>query len=158
MEGIEKIKKLSQETKDENIKKVAEYLINREDMDEKYLNEEKNLTDMWGFITDEARKKAQNGCAVLEDKEVYGLAIHYFDETNEALGLKTSDKKEKKEEATKQEENTKTVDNVEKQEEKAKVNNIEDVPAHKDDDIVMKYKGRPVTYKEFKDGTYLQLS
>ena len=61
-------------------------------MDEKYLNEEKNLTDMWSFITDEARKKAQNGCAVLEDKEVYGLAIHYFDETNEALGIKTSKK------------------------------------------------------------------
>ena len=28
----------------------------------------------------------------------------------------------------------------------------------KDDDIVMKYKGRAITYKEFKDGTYLQLS
>lgn len=158
MEGIKRIKELSQKEKDANIKKVAEYLINREDMNDKFLNEEKNLTDMWEFIKGEAKKKAQNGCAVIEDEEVYGLAVHYFDETNEALGLKTSDKKEKKEEAIKQEENTKTVDNVEKQEEKTKVNNIEDVPAHKDDDIVMKYKGRPVTYKEFKDGTYLQLS
>ena len=34
----------------------------------------------------------------------------------------------------------------------------EDVPAHKDDDVVMVYKGKPVTYKEFKEGTYLQLS
>jgi hypothetical protein len=142
MEGIEKIKKLSQETKDENIKKVAEYLINREDMDEKYLNEEKNLTDMWSFITDEARKKAQNGCAVLEDKEVYGLAIHYFDETNDALGIKTSKKETKIEK--KQE--------VQKEEKKA------DAPVHNDDDIVMVYKGKQITYKEFKSGSYLQLS
>jgi hypothetical protein len=152
MEGIERIKKLSQEQKDNNIKKVAEYLINREDMDEKYLNEEKNLIDMWQFIRDEARKKAQNGCAVMEDEEVYGLAIHYFDETNETLGIKTSNKKDKKEEATKQDENPKIVDNKEKQQ-----NKVEEVPAHKDDEIVMKYKGRPVTYKEFIDGTYLQL-
>lgn len=142
MEGIEKIKKLSQETKDENIKKVAEYLINREDMDEKYLNEEKNLKDMWSFITEEARKKAQNGCAVLEDKEVYGLAIHYFDETNEALGIKTSKKETKTEK--KQE--------VQKEEKKA------DAPVHNDNDIVMVYKGKPITYKEFKSGSYLQLS
>jgi hypothetical protein len=107
---------------------------------------------MWQFIRDEARKKAQNGCAVMEDEEVYGLAIHYFDETNETLGIKTSNKKDKKEEATKQDENPKIVDNKEKQQ-----NKVEEVPAHKDDEIVMKYKGRPVTYKEFIDGTYLQL-
>ena len=31
MEGIDRIKKLSQETNDQNIKRVAEYLINRDD-------------------------------------------------------------------------------------------------------------------------------
>ena len=46
MKGIERIKQFSKETKDQNIKKVAEYLINREDMNDKFLNEEKNLTDM----------------------------------------------------------------------------------------------------------------
>lgn len=147
MEGIERIKKLSQEQKDTNIKKVAEYLINREDLDEKFLNEEKNLKDMWEYIKKQAKEKAVNGCTVMDDEEVYGLAVHYFDETNEVLGIKAS-KKETKE--TKQEENTKKIDSKEEQK--------EEVPAHKDDDIVMKYKGRPITYKEFKDGTYLQLS
>lgn len=150
MDGIERIKKLSQEQKDANVNKIAEYLINREDLNEKFLNEEKNLQDMWDYIKEQAKEKAVNGCAVMEDEEVYGLAVHYFDETNETLGIKTSKKQAKSTKATKKEENPKKVDNEEKQK--------EDVPVHKDDDIVMKYKGKPVTYKEFKDGTYLQLS
>lgn len=152
MEGIERIKKLSQEQKDANIKKVAEYLMNREDLDEKFLNEEKNLIDMWDYIKKQAKEKAVNGCAVIEDEEVYGLAIHYFDETNETLGIKTS-KKETKQDAKTEENASKNKQDAPMQEEiKA------EVPEHKDDDIVMKYKGRDITYKEFKDGTYLQLS
>ena len=147
MEGIERIRVLSQEQKDTNIKKVAEYLMTRVDLDEKFMNEEKNLNDMWEYIKKQAKEKAVNGCAVMEDDDVYGLAVHYFDETNEALGIKASKKETK---ATKQEKIPTKVDSKEKQK--------EEVPTHKDDDIVMKYKGRPVTYKEFKDGTYLQLS
>lgn len=156
MEGIERIKKLSQEQKDANIQKVAEYLINREDMDEKYLNEEKNLIDMWNYIKEQAREKAVNGCAVIEDQEVYSLAIHYFDETNEALGIKTNKKtvKETKQDAKTEENASNSKQDAPVQEEKKN----KEVPKHKDDEIVMKYKGRPVTYKEFKDGTYLQLS
>lgn len=160
MKGIERIKQFSKETKDQNIKKVAEYLINREDMNDKFLNEEKNLTDMWEFIRDKAREKAINGCAVLEDQDVYNFAVHYFDETNEALGIKTSKKQNKpKEENTKQEAKVEENESNTKQEaEVRKEKKSEDVPAHKDDDVVMVYKGKPVTYKEFKEGTYLQLS
>lgn len=157
MEGIERIKQFLNDEKDNNIKKVAEYLINREDMNEKYLNEEKNLTDMWEFIKEEARKKAVNGCAALEDEEVYNLAIHYFDETNEALGIKKnqkSTKTDKKQDAKTEENASNTEQDAQMQPKESK----EDVPVYKDDDIVMKYKGRAITYKEFKDGTYLQLS
>lgn len=143
MEGIERIKKLSDEVKDTNIKKVAEYLINREDMDEKYRNDEKNLIEMWDFIKGQAKEQAENGCAVLEDEKVYGLAIHYFDESNEALGISKKEQKTTK---------AKTTDNKPGQFK----NKVEE--KHNDDDIVMKYKGKPVTYKEFKDGSYLQLS
>ena len=152
MEGIERIKKLSQEQKDSNIKRVVEYLINREDMNEKYLNEEKNLIDMWDYIKEQAKNKAINGCAVIEDEEVYGLAVHYFDETNESLGIKTNKKKTKQDAKTEEKALNNKQDVAMQEEIKA------EVPAHKDDDIVMKYKGRPITYKEFKDGTYLQLS
>ncbi len=160
MKGIERIKQFSKETKDQNIKKVAEYLINREDMNDKFLNEEKNLTDMWEFIRDKAREKAINGCAVLEDQDVYNLAVHYFDETNEALGIKTTKKQTKPKEETKKQD-AKTEENVSNTKQDAEMQDkkkSEDVPAHKDDDVVMVYKGKPVTYKEFKEGTYLQLS
>lgn len=148
MEGIERIKVLSQEQKDTNIKKVAEYLMTRVDLDEKFMNEEKNLIDMWEYIKKQAKEKTVNGCAVMEDDDVYGLAVHYFDETNEALGIKTTKKKQ----------DAKKEENASNTKQDAPVQQKEEVPAHKDDDIVMKYKGRPITYKEFKDGTYLQLS
>ena len=32
------------------------------------------------YIIGEARKKAQANCAVMTDAEVYGLAVHYFEE------------------------------------------------------------------------------
>lgn len=57
-------------------------------MYEKYLNPEKSMQEMYEYIKGEARKHAQNGVAMIEDSVVYGLAIHYFDETNENLGIK----------------------------------------------------------------------
>lgn len=159
MKGIERIKQFFEKEKDQNIRKVAEYLMNREDMNDKFLNEEKNLTDMWEFIRDKAREKAVNGCAILEDQDVYNLAVHYFDETNEALGIKKTKKATKSEEKEKKQD-AKSEENASNKKQDAQVQQEKksDVPVYDDDDIVMKYKGRPITYKEFKDGTYLQLS
>ena len=93
MEGIDRIKKLSQETNDQNIKRVAEYLINRDDLDDKFLNQNKSLVDMWDFIKKEAMKRVKNGCAVIPDEEVYSLAVHYWDESNKDLGIKNQKSK-----------------------------------------------------------------
>lgn len=92
MLGIERIKVLGSEVKDKALLKVIEYLVSREDMNEKYLNEEKSLKQMVEYIKSEAKKQAVNGMAMIEDEEVYGWAIHYFDETNEKLGLKVETK------------------------------------------------------------------
>lgn len=92
MLGIERIKVLGSEVKDKALLKVIEYLVSREDMNEKYLNEEKSLKQMVEYIKSEAKKQAVNGIAMIEDEEVYGWAIHYFDETNEKLGLKVETK------------------------------------------------------------------
>lgn len=92
MLGIERIKVLGSEVKDKALLKVIEYLVSREDMNEKYLNEEKSLKQMIEYIKSEAKKQAVNGMAMIEDEEVYGWAIHYFDETNEKLGLKVETK------------------------------------------------------------------
>jgi len=88
MQGIERIKTLAAEIKDKALLKIIEYLLSREDMNEKYLNEEKSLKQMVDFIKGQAQKQANNGMAMIEDEVVYGWAIHYFDESNDQLKIK----------------------------------------------------------------------
>lgn len=40
----------------------------------------KTLQGCWNFIVGEARKKAVSNCACIEDREVFGWAVHYFQE------------------------------------------------------------------------------
>lgn len=87
MNGLERIKVLSQEIVDKPLLKIVDYLLGRKDMNEKYLNEEKTLKQMIDFIKVEARKEEKNGVAMIEDEVVYGWAIHYWDESNKELGL-----------------------------------------------------------------------
>lgn len=94
MEGIERIKTLAAEVKDKPLLKIIDYLLTRDDMNDKYLNEEKSLKQMIEFIKLEAKKHSQNGIAIIEDSEVYGWAIHYFDEPNESLKLNKASTKE----------------------------------------------------------------
>ncbi len=47
---------------------------------EKINNGKKTLAGGWNFIVSEAKKKAVQGCAAIEDKEVFGWAVHYFEE------------------------------------------------------------------------------
>lgn len=42
--------------------------------------EEDAVAGCCDYIKAEARKQAQNNCAVIEDREVFGWAVHYFDE------------------------------------------------------------------------------
>ena len=87
MEGVERLKKMLGVNFQKPLFKIFMYLKTREDMDEKYLNPEKNFIQMYEYIKSEAKKQAKNGVAVLDDQAVYSLAIHYFDESNEDLGL-----------------------------------------------------------------------
>lgn len=97
--GLERIKKLSAKVKDKAVLKIINYLLSRKDMNEKYLNEEKTLTQMIEFIKAKAKEKATNGVAMIEDDEVYSWAIHYFDESNKDLKIsKTKEDVEVKEE------------------------------------------------------------
>lgn len=93
MEGIERIKVLASEIKDKPLLKIIEYLLTRTDMNDKYLNEEKNLKQMIEFIKNNAKKQSTNGVAMVKDEVVYGWAIHYFDETNEKLGIDSNSEK-----------------------------------------------------------------
>lgn len=124
MDGIERIKVLASEIKDEQTLQIINYLLSRKDMNDKYLNEEKSLKQMLEFIGDEVKKNFElipigSGVKMTytTDDYVYGLAIHYWDESNKDLGL---DKKlEKKEEKNKQpKKNNSEVKEIIKEEEK----------------------------------------
>ncbi len=91
MEGIERIKVLASEVKDEAVLEIVKYLISRTDMNDKYLNEEKSLKQMIDFILKEAKKKSENNMAMIKDDVVFGWAIHYWDEDNKDLDLSSSD-------------------------------------------------------------------
>lgn len=65
---------------DKNLKLICEYLLGREDMQEKLNNPNKSIDKMFSYIRNQAKKKAVNGCAVISDTEVFGWAVHYYDE------------------------------------------------------------------------------
>lgn len=103
MDGCERLKSMMDEAYNKPLLKIYGYLRTREDMYDKYLNEEKTLKGMMEYIKEKAREQAVKGVAVIEDSVVYGLAIKYFNESNEALGIKKGlieKKKEKQEEKT----------------------------------------------------------
>jgi len=58
---------------------------------ERYKLESKSLDECLKYITSEAKKRAKNGCAAIEDAVVYGWAVHYYQEDN----IKTDDVKAK---------------------------------------------------------------
>lgn len=118
MEGLNRIRALAAEVKNKPLLKVIDYLLTREDMNEKYLNEEKTLKGMVSYIRSEARKLAEDGVAMIEDSTVYNWAIHYFDESNEDLKVSTVPVKEEKVEVKK--ESTKEVVKVPKEKTKNK--------------------------------------
>lgn len=66
--------------KDTNLKLICDYLLGREDMQEKLNNPNKSIDKMFSYIRNQAKKKAVNGCAVIKDTEVFGWAVHYYDE------------------------------------------------------------------------------
>ena len=66
--------------KDTNLKLICVYLLGREDMQEKLNNTNKSIDKMFSYIRNQAKKKAVNGCAVISDTEVFGWAVHYYDE------------------------------------------------------------------------------
>lgn len=66
----------------DNEKRVLDYLslAVSDVLAEKINTGKKTLQGCWSYIVGEAKKKAVSGCACIEDKEVFGWAVHYFEE------------------------------------------------------------------------------
>lgn len=116
MEGIKRINDMAKGQKDFVLLEIVKYLINRTDMNEKYMNEEKTLKGMASYIRDEILKdickkmNSKNPINLAQDikyngkdakcltmgmseEKTYELAINYFNRSNEELGIKEETKK-----------------------------------------------------------------
>lgn len=97
MNGIKRLEEMLKGQKDKYLIKIVNYLMLQTEMDEAFLNKEKNLKEMAQYIKDNARKEAIDNVAVIEDNEVYQWAKDYFNKSNEELGIRQiSKKKEEK--------------------------------------------------------------
>lgn len=119
MDGINRINEMAIGQKDFVLLEIVKYLTSREDMNEYYLNQEKDLKGMASYIQSEIIKdfckrmnttnlssfaqevkydgKSTKCLAVGMTKEkTFELAINYFEKSNEELGIKL-DKTNKKE-------------------------------------------------------------
>lgn len=76
----------------ENFKRtIQSYLEERAKVDElfakSYAKPNKNIDDCITFILNEVQK---SGCNGFEDDEIFGMAVHYYDEDNLSVGEKIS--------------------------------------------------------------------
>lgn len=53
-----------------------------EDLVEKINEGNRTMADCWTYITGRARNKAKGNSVAIEDAEVYGWAVHFFEENN----------------------------------------------------------------------------
>ena len=71
-----------EKTKNDAEKAILEYLEKNasEELKQKMQSSDKDIADCLQFVADSVRKQAVNGCACVSDAEVFGLAVHYFEE------------------------------------------------------------------------------
>lgn len=109
MNGFERLQEQVKDQEDSALKQVVEYLLSREDMEQKYLNEEKTLEGMCSFIKSKGQAHAKNGWNFITNEVVFAWAIMYFSLPNTLLKINTSKPNTKTTTNTKQ---TSTKNNV----------------------------------------------
>ena len=89
---MDKIKAEMDSSQNPWIKKIGNYLLSRNDLEDKLNNQNKSLKECFDYILIEISKQSVKegvtGYAAGEDDEIYSLAVHYFDEDNLEIGKK----------------------------------------------------------------------
>ena len=89
---MEKFKKEIKDSDNPWIKRIGNYLLSRDDLQENLKKENKSLKECFDYILIELSKKSKrdNGVGYYagDDSEIYNLAIHYYDEDNIKVGKK----------------------------------------------------------------------
>lgn len=88
MDGIKRLADMLEDQKDKYLNIIVNHLMLQTEMNEAFLNEEKNLKDMDTYIKDKAKKQVKGGVAVIEDPVVFKWAKEYFIKSNKELGIK----------------------------------------------------------------------
>lgn len=120
MEGKERLKQEALEMNDHNVILIFNYIKEKEELQDKFNNEEKTIKGMYNFICNKARKLATKNVAMVNDQIVYLWAMAYFNKSNEELGINPKNiieqNKTKKLETTKIETKKKEIEKEIKQE------------------------------------------
>ena len=117
MTGFERLKEQVKDQEDKALLQTIDYLLSREDMEQKYLNEEKTVENMVKFIKDKARKYMKNGWNYITNEVVYAWAIMYFSLPNSFLKIEkkdTNNNKTKTKTSSKKENSKNNVVSIEK--------------------------------------------
>lgn len=89
MNGFDRLREQVKDQEDSALKQVIEYLISRDDMEQKYLNEEKNIKEMCNFIKEKGKIHAKNGWNFITNEVVFAWAIMYWALPNAFLKINT---------------------------------------------------------------------
>ena len=95
MNGFERIKTQAEGQENAAFIQVVEYLLSREDMEQKYLNEEKSLKDMCSFIKQKGLAHTKDGWNFITNEVVFAWAIMYFSLPNTFLKINKSNVEKK---------------------------------------------------------------
>lgn len=87
MNGFDRLKEQVKDQEDSALKQVIEYLTSRDDMEQKYLNEEKNVKEMCSFIRRKGNAHAKNGWNFITNEVVFAWAIMYWALPNSFLKI-----------------------------------------------------------------------
>lgn len=87
MNGFDRLKEQVKNQEDAALNQVVEYLLSREDMEQKYLSEEKTIEGMCSFIKGKGQAHAKNGWNFITNEVVFAWAIMYFSLPNTFLKI-----------------------------------------------------------------------
>lgn len=95
MTGFEWLREQIRGQEDPALIQTVEFLLTRNDMEEKYLNPEKSVKEMAEFIRKKGIECYKNGWNYIKNELVYAWAIMYYNFTNEFLKITPKKEKEK---------------------------------------------------------------
>lgn len=90
MNGFDRLRSMVKDQEDEALKQTINYLLSRSDLEQRFLNEDKNLEEMCKFIRNKGTQHCRNGWNYVTNELVYSWAVMYFSLPNSFLKIKST--------------------------------------------------------------------